>query len=59
MQVPNTSQEVLYVAARAANTIQLFFELKFSKGAAGVDVVFKSIRADLATMAFESLAAVL
>jgi hypothetical protein len=47
-QVPGTAQEALYVTGRVGNGIgQVLLELRFVRGAPGVDVSFKAERADL------------
>jgi hypothetical protein len=46
--VPGTAQEALYVTGRVGNGIgQVLLELRFVRGAPGVDVSFKAERADL------------
>lgn len=59
-QVPGTTQEALYLTAKvAAINTQVLLELRMSAGYPGVDVSFKSERADLAAMTFDAVAKVL
>jgi hypothetical protein len=55
MQVPGTGQDALYVTGRTINGVQLLVELRLMKGVPGVDVSFKSERADYATFAFDAV----
>eukprot|EP00877_Chromochloris_zofingiensis_P012411 jgi/Chrzof1/7423/Cz02g23050.t1 len=53
--VPSTGQDALYVTGRVQGSVQILLELRLSRGTPGVDVSFKSERADLAPLAFEAV----
>lgn len=58
--VPGTSQEALYLTARVAGVAaQILLEIRLTPGHPGVDVSFKSERADLASMVFDAVAEIL
>jgi hypothetical protein len=61
LQVPGSAQEALYVTGRVAGPAggQVLLELRLTAGQPGVDVSFKSEKAELAAMTFDAVAAVL
>lgn len=61
LQVPNTPQQALYLTGRVTGPggAQIMLELRLVPCQLGVDVSFKSEKADLSQMAFTAVQAVL
>ncbi len=62
MQVPQSSEEVLYITAQvalASNTVQLYLELRFAKGTPGARAFLKTEKPDLAPLAFDAISSLL
>ena len=60
LQVPGTTQEALYLTGRVAGVnTQILLEIRLMPSVPGLDVSFKSERADLATLAFDAVAQIL
>ena len=58
--MPGTTQEALYLTGRVAGVnTQILLEIRLMPSVPGLDVSFKSERADLATLAFEAVAQIL
>ena len=55
LQVPVTGQDALYITGRVSDIAQVLLELRFMRGAAGIDVSYKSERQDLVDPVVEVL----
>lgn len=53
--MPGTGQDALYITGRVADVSQVLLELRFMRGAAGIDVSYKSERQDLVDPVVEVL----